>query len=174
MQMVSLPQPFPWALTHAGMDLIPLNYRSLCKGLLLIHASKLVVPESKIVPQNFARDWRWIIDRWSVTHPDTPIFDSDETPMKFVDFVGVSGAIVAVAYTSGAVERSESPWWGGSQGLDRWALKIEDAIEIEPLHRSASRGSTWGVSSMLRAKVRIDPKAKAFIDAMEAKYGKDE
>lgn len=171
MNLLSIPQPFAWAVIYAGMDVVPNAFKSSITGPTLVHATKLVVPESGYTPPRFLSDWQWVIDTWGELH-DFPIFgdssldpELSQKPMRYRDFVEQSACIIGIVDVTGCVQRSSSAWWRGP-----WGLEVRDARAI-PQHHLSGQTGIWGVSPLLERKLTEHPggELRAFLESRRSR-----
>jgi hypothetical protein len=107
MKALSIKQPWAWAFLH-GKDVENREWRYLpkYKGPILIHASKTFDREGYV----------WLSEHCNLLDiPEMSFPDEQDFFLKMNGFG--TGGVVAMGYMTGAVRRSESPWFFGPVGL---------------------------------------------------------
>lgn len=111
---LSIRQPWAWAIVHAGKDVENRDWRTKYRGLVCIHAAKVMSRDwiahrmitDALGPGNDAvrRSWRRIqlTPHPNLGNPPLPIFQ---------------GGIIGVAEIVDCVEASTSPWFMGRYGF---------------------------------------------------------
>lgn len=106
MKALSLRQPWPWFILHAGKDVENREWGASYRGEVLIHSSKWWNAEE--IGDDF--DFAMRIARQAGTAPQ-------EVPRGIDELKPERGHIVGVARIVGCVSHNESPWFFGPKAF---------------------------------------------------------
>jgi ASCH domain len=120
-KVLTIRQPWAWAVIYGGKDVENRRWRTAYRGLLLIHAGKNADPDPEAYPRLL----------WTMADPEA--FAQPRRAWEARE------AIIGFVYLTDVLTDSPSPW--ATAGLYHWAFEFP--APVDPLVPCRGRPGLW-------------------------------
>jgi len=115
MKCLSIRAPWWWFIIYAGKDIENRSWNCHQRGPIAIQASKWwntedVASDFRIMQQRLKALGTWNVTGWEPPH-------DDGTLLHWRDLKDMGGHVVGTTEITGCVQKSESPWFFGPNGI---------------------------------------------------------